>query len=237
MAPSLAPAVAPTRLRPPPLTTGRPQPAPGSRQSPTRRRNIRGYSHFVTLLKLVLPLTALGLVALVAAWPTLYDPRSQSPRLDHGQFEMVRGRYVGQDKQNRPFSVTAETASHSTSNRDMIDMAKPVAEITQTDGTWITITADQGHYHQPTGALLMLGNVHVLRDDGFEFFTSIAHMDTRNGTAWGDEHVDGQGPSGEITADGFRIYDHGRTVTFLKSPTAAVTGGGQKDRPNAAGTP
>ena len=115
--------------------------------------------------------------------------------------------------------------------------AKPVAEITQADGTWITMSGDQGRYHQPSGHLLMMGHVHVLRDDGFEFFTSLAHMDTRSGTAWGDEHVDGQGPSGEITADGFRIYDHGRTVTFLQGSSATVSGSGQKDRPTATGTP
>ena len=108
------------------------------------------------------PRAALGLVGLVAAWPTLYDPRPASNRLDHGQFEMVHGRYLGHDKENRPFSVTAETATHSSDNKDLIDMTKPVAEITQADGTWITMSGDQGRYHQPSGHLLMMGQAGTL---------------------------------------------------------------------------
>ncbi|MBI1206452.1 MAG: LPS export ABC transporter periplasmic protein LptC [Azospirillum sp.] len=176
-------------------------------------------------MKVTLPLIALGLVGLLAAWPKLGEVHVARATLDRGQIEMLNARYYARDEQNRPFSLTSDSAVQSQENANLTDMVNPVAEMTQVDGTWVTMRSERGRYDQSDGRLLMIDNVHVLRDDGFEFFTALANVDTKGGIAWGDAHVDGQGPSGEINADGFRVYDHGRTVVFLHSPTASVKSG------------
>ena len=67
-----------------------------------------------------------------------------------------------------------------------------------------------------------------MRDDGFEFVTDEAEIDTKTGNAWGDHKLVGQGPSGEFRAEGFVAVDHGKTLTLTRSSTASVKASGAK---------
>ncbi len=210
---------APAPARPP----ARP-PAPAARAH--RRREIRPvsrvYSRFVTMMKVVLPAAALALMALLAAWPSLTELPTPKISADKGQLEMIKPRYIAADEHNQPFSVVAAQADKSADQPDIILLDQPEAEMTQNDGAWVTIRSDKGWYDQTTGILKMRGNVRILRDDGNEFTTTEADADVRKGTAWGDQHVEGQGPQGVINAQGFRLSDRGKTVVFLNQSKADV---------------
>ncbi|NYZ16268.1 LPS export ABC transporter periplasmic protein LptC [Azospirillum sp. RWY-5-1] len=187
----------------------------------------RGYSRFVTLLKFVLPALALAMLALVAAWPTLTELPSARIAADKGQLEMIKPRYFSADEQNQPYSLTASRADQSEEQPGLVALDKPEAEMTETGGTWVTLRSDRGWYDRTTGILRMVGGVRVLRDDGSEFTTDEAYSDVRAGTAWGDHHVVGQGPQGEIDAIGFRMSDRGKTMVFLNDSKANVAPGAQ----------
>lgn len=214
-------------------TRGEPSPlaaAPAERPLPRldlhRRRTVRPvgriYSRFVSLMKVALPAVALMLLALVAAWPSLTEPPQPTIAADKGQLEMIKPRYFSADEKNQPYSVTAVRAEQSAEQPEMVVLDKPEAEMTELAGTWVTMRADRGWYDKQSGVLKMRGEVRVMRDDGNEFTTDEAFADVRNGTAWGDVKVAGQGPQGEIKAEGFRMADRGKTVVFLNSSNASV---------------
>ncbi|WP_051512918.1 LPS export ABC transporter periplasmic protein LptC [Skermanella stibiiresistens] len=173
-----------------------------------------GYSHFVRLMKVVLPLLAFGLIALLAAWPRIQGADQETPRRDTGELEMMRALYVGTDSQNRPFSVTADRAVQSSSEPGVLDLVRPRAELTLQDGTWVALKADRGRYNDKTGKLLLLGNADLFHDKGYEFKTDEAHVDVNASNAWGDLPVTGQGPFGELSAQGFRLFNGGETIVF-----------------------
>lgn len=191
-----------------------------------RRRTVRpvsrSYSRIVTAMKLVLPATALALVALVAAWPVLNELPKPRISADKGQLEMIKPRYFSADEKDQPYSITARRAEQSTDQPGILVLDMPEAEMTETAGTWVNMRSDRGWYDQNTGILKMRGSVHVLRDDGSEFTTEEAYSDVRKGTAWGDVHVEGQGPQGVVLAEGFRMTERGRNIVFLNSANAAV---------------
>lgn len=191
-----------------------------------RRRDTRPvsrvYSRFVSAMKFVLPAAALGMVALLAAWPSLNSLPTPRIAADKGQSEMLKPRYFSLDEHNQPFSLVAAQADKSTDQPDIVLLDRPEAEMTETAGTWVTMRSDKGWYNQVTGILLMRGNVRVMRDDGNEFTTEEAETDIRKGNAWGEAHVVGQGPQGEINAKGFRMTDRGKTVVFLNQSKAEV---------------
>ncbi|HYG91693.1 MAG TPA: LPS export ABC transporter periplasmic protein LptC [Azospirillum sp.] len=182
----------------------------------------RSYSRVVTMMKLVLSALALALLALVAAWPALNELPKPRIAADKGQLEMIKPRYFSADDKNQPYSITALSAEQSTDQPGIVLLDKPEAEMTETAGTWVTMRSERGWYDQNTGILKMRGSVHVMRDDGSEFTTEEAFSDVRKGTAWGDVHVEGQGPQGVVLADGFRMSERGRTMVFLNSANAAV---------------
>lgn len=187
----------------------------------------RRYSRFVTLLKFALPALALAMLALVAAWPSLTELPTARISADKGQLEMINPRYFSADEQNQPYSLTAARADQSEEQPGLVALDRPEAEMTETGGTWVTLRSDRGWYDRTTGILRMIGGVRVMRDDGSEFTTDEAYSDVRAGTAWGDHHVVGQGPQGEIDAIGFRMSDRGKTMVFLNESKANVASGAQ----------
>jgi lipopolysaccharide export system protein LptC len=194
------------------------------------RRLSRTYSRLVSLLRIALPLLALMLIGLIAAWPSLHDVSVSQARIDKNQTAMVNARYFSRDRMDRPFSMNAESAAEVPGQPNLVDLVKPEAEMTQNDGSWVTVTARRGRYAQDTGRLLLLDHVHLIRDDGLEFVTDEAELDTKTGNAWGDRKVAGQGPNGEIRAEGFIATDNGKTITFAKSSNASIAGGANKGK-------
>lgn len=191
-----------------------------------RRRLSRTYSRFVVFLKFVLPATALTLMAIVAAWPHLAESSRRQVKAEQRSSEIVNPRFYSTDNHRQPYLLTAEQAEQSSEHPGLVALIKPQAEITESGGAWMTLDSELGWYDRSTGLLRMVGSVHSLRDDGSEFTTEEAFSDVRAGTAWGDLPIKGQGPDGEIDAVGFRMTDHGRTVTFLNRSKTLVAGGG-----------
>ena len=195
------------------------------------------YSQLVRRLKIGLPLAALSAVALVAVWPYMSTTQTETSKIDKSQTTMVNARYFSRDKQDRPFSVSAKSAALVAGAANLVDLVQPEGEMTQANGSWLTMTSERGRYNQDDGRLLMLDNVHLLRDDGFEFVTDEAEIDTKTGNAWGNHTVTGQGPSGEIHADGFVATDRGKTISFVHSSSARVLSGVAPQQPPPANVP
>lgn len=198
------------------------RPVPRVHQRRTTRPASRLYSRFVTVMKFLLPAAALAMLALLAAWPSLNELGSPHIVADKGQLEMIGPRYFSIDENNQPYSLTAARADQSNEYPGLVALDQPEAEMTETEGTWVTLRSDRGWYDRNTGLLRMNGNVRVMRDDGTEFTTDEAFSDVDKSTAWGDRHVVGQGPQGEIDATGFRMTERGRNITFLNNSKASV---------------
>ena len=201
------------------------------------RLHNEGHTQLVRRLKVALPLAALAAVALVATWPYMSSVQTETSKIDKSQTTMVNARYFSRDKQDRPFSVSAKSAALVPGSANLVDLVQPEGEMTQANGSWLTMNSLRGRYNQDDGRLLMLDNVHLLRDDGFEFVTDEAEIDTKSGNAWGNHTVTGQGPTGEIHADGFVATDRGKTITFTHGSNARVLPGSPLGGPSPRNGP
>ncbi|MDD9876422.1 MAG: LPS export ABC transporter periplasmic protein LptC [Magnetovibrio sp.] len=179
------------------------------------------YSRFVGLMKLVLPMVALMLIALVIAWPHLNtaDLRfrigfAALQLSDSKDPSMINPRYVGTDKDNQPFSITADLARNLAGSGAEVELEMPKADITTEDGTWLVLTAKNGIFARTDKKLNLNGAVNLFHDSGYEFRTERADIDLAAGVATGNDPVEGQGPFGHLTANGFRLIDKGRTILF-----------------------
>lgn len=189
-------------------------PAPG----PFRRG---GYSRFVAIAKLVLPLVAVALLALVWAWPSL---RGTDLRFHLGFSDlitretagpsMINPRYVGTDRHHQPYSITSDVARHSTIDRMKIDLDVPKGDLVLNDGTWLILTAETGVYARTAKTLDLFGGVTLFHDSGYEIRTDSAYVDLEKGTAEGYRPVRGQGPFGDLRSEGFVLLDKGKVILF-----------------------
>lgn len=179
-------------------------------------------------MKVVLPLGALGILATVVAWPSLVDTQGVRGAVDAGESELVRPRFYSVDESGQPFSMTAESAHEPDGDAGLVDLVAPSAEMTEKDGSWVTLSSRTGTFDRHTDILHMVEDVHIIRDDGTEYTTSDAYANVKNGEAWGDARVVGQGPQGEINAEGFRLTDRGRTIVFVNQSSANLSSDGGK---------
>ena len=220
MDPSAAKTAAPPPShRPTPAKDGTANTAGPPDPKPEQKRG--SYSRFVTLMKICLPASALALAGLVVLWPQIqvsdkeFRPNvaSADPQ-DADNLRMVNARFAGVNKKTLPYTVTAPLAVQDSPEADEIELTNPKTDITLKDGSWLAITADRGRYFQSRQTLDLFGMVNLFHDSGYEFQSTRAHIDLVAGTAEGDQPVTGQGPFGELTAEGFRISDKGKTIHF-----------------------
>ena len=184
-----------------------------------RRRQVRRYTRFVSVLKYLLPIVAAGLVLMLALWSQI--------RIDEGRFRigmtevatiavdkltMSNPRFEGIDDKNRPFTVTAEEASQAKNDTNIIELNRPQADMTMEDGTWLALSADSGRYLRENEQLSLEGSVSLFQDRGYELHTDDVKIDFNAGTAESSSPVFGQGPVGELSGSGLKVTDKGAVV-------------------------
>ncbi len=179
------------------------------------------YSMFVGFMKVLLPALAAALMLLVVAWPqfTIDDSgfRLSVSKLAPDQADsltMLNARFDGLDEEERPYTLTADMATQSDSDKDLVELELPKADITLEDGTWLALTARSGEYRQQSRILDLTGSVSLFHDQGFELRTEAARVDLVKGRAVGALPVQGQGGAGLIQAEGFRVLDRGARIIF-----------------------
>jgi lipopolysaccharide export system protein LptC len=185
------------------------------------------YSRRVALLKRALPALGVLLLLLIAVWPRLAPiwerMRFAFPAIDlreARELRMLNPRYAGTDRLGRPYIVTAAVGHQVPDRQDLMSLEGARAEMKSHSGAEVVVTGDTGIYQSQTQLLDLFGNVTLTHENGTRFVTQRARLDAAHNTAEGNDPVEGHGPSGDITAQGFRIYDKGDTVIFTgKSET------------------
>lgn len=196
------------------------------------------YSRFVNLMKVVLPAGAAALLGLLVVWPRLVPHRERDAvgfsqreaRID--DLSVRNPRYFGTDEKNLPYTLTADVATQLDPGNMVVTLEKPVADLVRADGAGIIINSDIGFYRQHDDTLDLLGHVDMYRDDGYELHTASARVLVASGNASGDQPVQGQGPAGTLSGEGFTMRDRGRTIVFTgKSKAVLTVGSADKAKP------
>lgn len=191
------------------------------RRPPPRLSGRNRYSLFVTSMKVLLPALAAGLVLLVVAWPQIVPDVSRSgidfqkiARDQAKTLNMLNARYSGVDENNQPFTIAADLATQAPDNENLVELQHPKADIRTTEGDLVALSARVGHYYREEEKLDLAGKVHLTHGKGFDIRTEAATIDLMNGTAAGDAAVTGQGPSGTLHSEGFRLRERGQVIEF-----------------------
>ncbi len=200
---------------------------------PAAARLSARYSRFVGLMRYLLPAVALVMVIAVIAWPDLYKHGENivalpGPSGPDGELTMEKPRYIGKDGKGRPFVVTAETATQDAKDKRQVTLSALQADLTMSDGTWVTIGADEGIYHQGRKTLDLIGNVNVFSDQGYEFHGQAAVVDLEANTVTSTDPVQGQGPFGLLNANAMKIFNKDQRIVFSRGVRLTLYPGGSE---------
>jgi lipopolysaccharide export system protein LptC len=190
-------------------------------------------SGLILAMKIVLPVVAVACVGYIGYWsqqvPVVHpiEVVGDQQQKKASDVTVSQVKYDGLDARNRPYSITAasatqpqtETAANSPNAQpaqggNVINLKKLLADMTMENGAWVAVEADNGIYHRDAGTVDLSGNVTLFHDTGLTFETDAAVVDLKNDTARGDQPIEGQNPDGVLTAQGFEVRDDGQTIVF-----------------------
>lgn len=168
----------------------------------------RRYSAFVKSLRYILPLLALVMTAIVLTWNEAGQRNAPLKKEDllpqsaNIQNELLKPVFNSVDKNNQPFTVTADRAVQNRENPDLIELTKPVAALAQNDGSKINGDALSGLYAQKEQKLNLEGTVRLAHSNGYTLTTEEMRIDLVTQKAYSGRDVHIEGPAGTLDATG-----------------------------------
>jgi lipopolysaccharide export system protein LptC len=187
---------------------------------------ITRYTRFVVFSKWFLMVFALVLVTVLVALPLISKDRSGirisfvdtgKPSKNASQPVMKSPEYRSTDMNGQEFKVNGLRATQITPTRIRIEQVE--AQMVTANGGWRSLSAAEADYNQEAKTILLQGEVTLLDDQGYNFSTASATVDTDKGNVVGTQPVTGVGPLGNLLASGFEIRDSGRHILFTGDKT------------------
>ena len=190
-------------------------------QSPVQLKT--GYSRFVKIMRILLPLLAAALIVIMMTWSELDDKTAILPKEDvlqksnMGENELLNPRFETTDSQQRPVHVEAERALQNQDNPNIVQLESPKANLKMKDGSGLTIESATGTYEQKVEKLYLETDVQIHHESGYDLMAEELRVDMKTREVWSDKTVHIEGPDGTISASGLE-GNVGDGVLIFKGP-------------------
>ncbi|MBX3499319.1 MAG: LPS export ABC transporter periplasmic protein LptC [Alphaproteobacteria bacterium] len=176
---------------------------------------------YSTHLQIALPFFALFIVMAGLVWPLMDGevvrmPVGRAPltgdRTDYASLE--RPRLSGVDRADQPYSLAAERATQRGRDDTVIDLTAPRIELTARNGRRIEVWSDTGRFDRTESHMEFAGHVTARDARGNTVVAERLRVDPRAGSMVSDRPIRGDGPDGEVDAEGIEVRGHGERVIF-----------------------
>jgi lipopolysaccharide export system protein LptC len=168
-----------------------------------------GYSRFVRIMKVMLPIIAISLIALVIMYSAL-GREGETIKISATELRditedqaLVSPRLIGTDGRGQPFTVTAKGAAPNSGKTSNMTIEDVKADITMQDKSWVQVGALEGVLDVEGKTLDLRKTINIFSDRGYECHTDSARYDFGSGVLKGSTPIKCQGPLGIITANSF----------------------------------
>lgn len=178
------------------------------------------YSAFIRSMRIVLPLLALCIIAVLFSWNALTPDKITPAQPDKsaartaGKNELINPKFESLDDKNQPYTITAAKALQNI-NDELVLLTDPFADIVLNSGNWLAIRSKQGAFRQQSELLLLKDEVELFHDGGYRVKTQELNVDMKAGIATTDLKIAGHGPMGTLNASGMRANTEEETLIFI----------------------
>ena len=177
-----------------------------------------GHSRVVSLTKIALLAVAFILIASLIILP-LTSQVNKNFRLTFSSVEkgvvgempkMINPHLQGVDSNDQTYNITAKTAIQDKMERMILKDIN--ADINLKNDGWVSIKAQDGVFDHAKKQMDLKGNITIFNNEGYEFTTDEAYADMKSDVIYGNTKISGQGPMGNIAADGFSVENKGERI-------------------------
>jgi lipopolysaccharide export system protein LptC len=210
-----------------------------------------GYSRFVRIMKVTLPIVAFSLIVLVL----LYSATGREggnvaiTSVPWGSVDkdrqLVKPKLTGTDGRGQPFTVTANGATQAQGKTRKLSIDDVTADITLQDRSWVSVGAVHGLLDVEGKTLDLNQTINIYSDRGYECHTNSARYDFGKGLLKGEEPINCQGPMGLITGQkfeglrdpGIMRFTGGVTTTYFPTPREGTAKDAAETNPEGIAEP
>ena len=176
------------------------------------------YSFYINTLKKVLFIISFVLLVLMFLNKTVqkFTEITSKDNFNTDQEEqiVIEPKFIGLDKNKKPFTIRAEKAKKTRSNENLYRLEMPSGEIKDNSGNTIFLKSSTGEFNQNSQEIFLFKNVELTREDGLLFETEEAMIDLKTNDIFGKKNVSGKNKEGKIFSSGFSITEEGNKIFF-----------------------
>ena len=210
-----------------------------------RAGDVLGYSRFVRIMKVMLPLVAISLIVLVVIYSATGGDRNKVAitlgtldAVDKDR-QLVNPKLTGTDGRGQPFTVTAKGATQAPGKARRMTFDNVVADVVMQDKSWVQVDAKVGLLDGEAKTLDLTESINIFSDKGYECHTTSARYDFGLGLLKGENPISCQGPLGLISGQrfeglrdpGIMRFAGGVTTTYFPTPREGTAKGAAETNP------
>lgn len=163
------------------------------------------YSRIIAYLKVLLPLTALGILATLFLLSRSEDPTATIPFAEADIADRMRSQqvtapsFLGTTSKGEEIVITASLArpGNASTPAEAVNLS---GRITMVNGQEVTLKSDTGRFDIPADMATFTGNVRITTSTGLLVLSDVLNIALDRVYADTPGTVDGSGPFGEFTA-------------------------------------
>jgi lipopolysaccharide export system protein LptC len=183
-------------------------------------RAARRHSHVVRLFRKAIPVSAVLALAVFVLGPILsplgaIGGLSMGPiSLSGSKVTMEKPKLTGFRKDNRPYEVTAVSATQDIRKPNTVELNIMKARLETEQGGWVRLESKTGVFDSQKEQMQLTDQIKVATDAGYEAFLKSADIDFKAGTIRSKEPVQVNMGTIRITADTLDVSDNGKIIVF-----------------------
>lgn len=180
------------------------------------------HSRRVRRLKVVLPLSAIAMIAAFVGYTYLSTPGEVSvdvavgSSISDGKLVMSNPKLEGFTKDGKPYSMTARRAVQSFDQQGVIDLEGIDGTMTVEEGNAARVVAEAGVYDRGNNTLDLNTEITVTTTSGIVATLQSAFLDIDKGTLLTTDPVEITSNGSMIVADSMSLLDNGKLIVFEK---------------------
>lgn len=197
--------------------------APSMAQRSQSLNRARSHTRLVRILRIALPVIALGVGALYFHSPriavSIGDIKASvgSIVIDKGKLRMVNPKLEGANEKQGTYSVTARYAEQEVANPDVIHLTDIKAEISNSSKGWSRLSAPKGIFETKTEKLELIGDIRSAQSSGMAARLTRASIDMKTQTIISNEPVEVDFLNGTVHSSTMTMHTAEKRVIFSKN--------------------
>lgn len=177
------------------------------------------HSRQVKIMKILLPVIAIGLVLAVGLAFIVYSTANvgisvRSAGIADGKLVMRNPKLDGYDGENRPFKLEADKAIQTIEDPTQVELERIEGKIPMLNNGWVKISAANGNFNTETKKLELGGGIRLITNEGIQANLKDAYIDINQGSMKTDRKISITAPQASIKSQSLSIEKNGKRIIF-----------------------